>query len=420
MNLFTQYGIKQVADITIYSIIEIGDEEFYLPILYLDSLKISNVEKRVSSATAQGGYGNNRIAAWDFNKNLDIQIKDALFSPASMSLTWGGWLDQRFDRFANLIAKISIMLKYKDMNYSIYAYPSPELTEDEKDILFFGAQAALTQDLEYWEPFYKKDKPMVEQKRVELLKDYYNRNNEYKIDFISIITEINKIIRNYNFSNYTTNIYNTNFIDRMERCLVEQDEFVIDIEEQQNNLFKLFQNDTSSTYNIYYDDKTMKPLIYNQNVDLLSNVNKKIILRRGTTYFKWTRYVSDSTAAALGKEIVINGDCFPRYYKIVGETAIRDQKTGKDQRYQININKAKIKLNSTLTLEAQGDPTVFDFSLTAVTPRNGNIAELKQFDVEKDCEHGGTRISPYDTEYTETGVFSKQLEPLPFTINEYS
>jgi hypothetical protein len=66
----------------------------------------------------------------------------------------------------------------------------------------------------------------------------------------------------------------------------------------------------------------MKPLIYNKNINL--SKDKKIILRRGTTYFKWTRYISNSTTAALGKEIVINGDCFPKYYKIVGETAIRD------------------------------------------------------------------------------------------------
>jgi len=56
-----------------------------------------------------------------------------------MSLVWAGWLDHRFDRFANLIAKISIMLKYKRLNYSIYAYPSPQLTKEEEDILFFGA-----------------------------------------------------------------------------------------------------------------------------------------------------------------------------------------------------------------------------------------------------------------------------------------
>jgi len=30
----------------IYSIVKIGDEEIYLPVLYLDTLKISNLEKK--------------------------------------------------------------------------------------------------------------------------------------------------------------------------------------------------------------------------------------------------------------------------------------------------------------------------------------------------------------------------------------
>ena len=46
MNLFTKYGIKEVANVMIYSIKQIGDEEFYMPVLFLDTLKISNIEKK--------------------------------------------------------------------------------------------------------------------------------------------------------------------------------------------------------------------------------------------------------------------------------------------------------------------------------------------------------------------------------------
>lgn len=407
MNLFTQYGIKEVADVTIYSIMEIGDEEFYLPVLYLDTLKISDIEEKSSNANAQGGYGNTRIKAWDFNKTYDLKIKDALFSPASMSLVWAGWLDHRFDRFANVIAKVSIMLKYKDMNYSIYAYPSPKLTEEEKDILFFGAGE------EYWIPFYKKDQPNIEEKRVELLKSYYKRDDAQ--DFTSILQKINDAIQRYDFSNYTSNIYNTQYIDRMEKCKVEQEEFKIDIQEQKNNLFKFFKNDIDFTYNIYYDEKTMKPLIYNQSV---ADGTEKVILRRGTTFLKWTRYVNNGNAS-LGKHIVITADSFNRYYKIVGETNIREQKTGKDQRFQISINKAKINLGSTLTLEATGDPTIFDFDITAVSPKNDVIIEMKQFDIENDCYYGGTRILPQDQDYTETGIKPANEDLNVVTINEY-
>ena len=44
MNIFEQYGIKEVADVTLYSIHYKEDgsgELYYLPALYLNTLKIS-------------------------------------------------------------------------------------------------------------------------------------------------------------------------------------------------------------------------------------------------------------------------------------------------------------------------------------------------------------------------------------------
>ena len=38
-----KYGIKEVADVVFYSITEIGEEEFYTPVLFLDTLKVSSI-----------------------------------------------------------------------------------------------------------------------------------------------------------------------------------------------------------------------------------------------------------------------------------------------------------------------------------------------------------------------------------------
>ena len=43
MNIFDQYGIKEVADVTLYSIHKKQDgsgDVYYVPALYLDTLKI--------------------------------------------------------------------------------------------------------------------------------------------------------------------------------------------------------------------------------------------------------------------------------------------------------------------------------------------------------------------------------------------
>ena len=94
MNIFEQYGIKDVADVTLYSInLDENDNEIYIPVLYLDTLKVSNVEESIQQTSAQGGIGNPKLITWDYGKDITITLTDALFSPASMSMNWGGTLN---------------------------------------------------------------------------------------------------------------------------------------------------------------------------------------------------------------------------------------------------------------------------------------------------------------------------------------
>ena len=59
MNLFEKYGIKEVADVVFYSMNKISDDEIvYTPVLYLDTLKVSTIEKSAESAFATGGLKN--------------------------------------------------------------------------------------------------------------------------------------------------------------------------------------------------------------------------------------------------------------------------------------------------------------------------------------------------------------------------
>ena len=66
------------------------------------------------------------------------------------------------------------------------------------------------------------------------------------------------------------------------------------------------------------------------------------------------------------KEVVINADSFPGNYAIVGKTYIRDQATGKDSPFFFYIPNAKIQVNGTLTMEADGDPTTFEMQVKAL------------------------------------------------------
>lgn len=91
MNIFDQFGIKEVADVTLYAIeLNKYDEEIYIPVMYLNTLKVSTIEQTASQSFAKGGVGNPNLIAWDFGKEITLNLTDALYSPASQSLMWGG------------------------------------------------------------------------------------------------------------------------------------------------------------------------------------------------------------------------------------------------------------------------------------------------------------------------------------------
>lgn len=91
MNIFQQYGIREVADVCLYAIeLDENDDEIYIPILYLDTLKVSTVEQSADQTSAQGGIGNPKLITWDYGKEITITLEDALFTPMEQSLTWGG------------------------------------------------------------------------------------------------------------------------------------------------------------------------------------------------------------------------------------------------------------------------------------------------------------------------------------------
>ena len=58
--------------------------------MYFNTLKVSNVEQTADSVSARGGLNNAEQVIWDYNKELSISIQDALYTPASQSLLWGG------------------------------------------------------------------------------------------------------------------------------------------------------------------------------------------------------------------------------------------------------------------------------------------------------------------------------------------
>ena len=87
--------------------------------------------------------------------------------------------------------------------------------------------------------------------------------------------------------------------------------------------------------------------------------------------------------------ITINANKFPGTYAVVGKTFARDI-DGKDHVFTFYIPKAKIQSENTITMEAEGDPTVFNMSLRVL--RGNDDGDMVQFILDQTAEDATAKI----------------------------
>ena len=92
MNIFETYGIKEVANVSFFALadekengINAGDV-----VLYLDTLKVSTVENTAENVSAQGGWGNPKLVTWDYGKDINVTLEDAVVSWEELRIILGG------------------------------------------------------------------------------------------------------------------------------------------------------------------------------------------------------------------------------------------------------------------------------------------------------------------------------------------
>ena len=442
MNYFDMYGIKEVADVVVYSITRIGDEEIYTPVLMFDSLKISSLSKSSDTVTQKGGPGNPSIISWSYIKDIKLKLEDALFSQASMDLYLNGRFMAKHKTHMNLIMKLNIANKYGKNHYHPMAKPSPKLTSDEEALLFAAAQAVemqvqesiLTNPTKYIFSGYKDEDEFfvdayVAENRKILLENYYKRcqidystkpedddswQPETNVAMTNNIIEylLNDIESLKQMNSFHNDIYKPQVIDRMEKCVVKNKQgLTIYAEEQKKNLMRFYADDKSSSFFIYYDPKTMQPF-FSLNGSLDFNA-ESFTLKQGTIYYKFSRTIDlvEVPDMIIGTELAINPETFPGEYKIVGETYVRSRKDGKDHRMQLILNRVAISPTTNIELKADGGPSTFSLDVTVLKPKGKeDMVTLRQYYVEDDEFHGGTRIVPQNSRHTYTPVFDSIVD----------
>ena len=92
VNIFDKYGIKEVANVYFEALENDIPAGVYKGdiVLFLDTLKVSTIETTAENVAAQGGWGNPRLVQWDYGKEINVTLTDALMSLESLRFMMGG------------------------------------------------------------------------------------------------------------------------------------------------------------------------------------------------------------------------------------------------------------------------------------------------------------------------------------------
>jgi hypothetical protein len=139
----------------------------------------------------------------------------------------------------------------------------------------------------------------------------------------------------------------------------------------------------------------------------------------------------DTLAMIFGDEnatdasVTIGADTYPGYYSIVGTTYARGM-DGTEKVFKFSIPKAKISSNVTLTMEAEGDPTVFDMTITVLKAEGSDDLMTLELEKVNEAKKVNVRLVDANGEVTEysltageawpTGVNSTDYEGMPATV----
>ena len=409
MNIFEQYGIKEVADVTLYAIeLDENDEEIYIPVLYLDTLKISSVEQTAEQTSARGGLGNPNLITWDYGKEITVNLEDALYTPASMSMLWGGKYASKsvelwgvFDTYKEKFSWAKAILK----DFSNFSIEEDQIKGTiykwTVNLIIMSLDGQLRHEKngieisyysKYGRNYWSFNKPVD-------FEDGSFTLSEGKNLFVNVPQELIYQIKH--------GIESVKFLDRMEKCVATRN-FVIDTDTNiKHGNYRYLKEYDKTALTVFIDPTTMQP--YEPNLDFFirkdgsrypkEGFKKLRLIKQNDVYYKWTRSVAPPHMS-LGNRIIVDAEHFPGVYRLVGETYSRNRDTHEDERFQFEIPLCKMGSENSFTLEAAGDPTVFNMTLQVLRREDGTMMKLTQYNVEQAKYNGqisgSTTVIPVD------------------------
>ena len=279
VNIFDKYGIKEVANVYFEALEDDLAAGVYKGdiVLFLDTLKVSTIETTAENTAAQGGWGNPKLVQWDYGKEINITLEDALLSLESLRFMLGGAIKKP-------------------------AADAPVVVRHTEEVVCGEAGVV--------------PKPKDHLTGIELTP---TASEGHPIRLINMTTG-------------------------------------------------------ARTQLVYAAGQTAPAIDGSHAVNFK---NPKMIGSDPVASAKgdhirifWEEVLQNNDGNETAIEVTISPDTFPGTYKVIGDTFMRSEKTGKDEPFQFIINKAKVQSNVTITLQAEGDPSTFEMTLNVLRSTN--------------------------------------------------
>lgn len=281
VNIFDKYGIKEVANVYFEALEDDLAAGVYKGdiVLYLDSLKVSTIETTAENVAAQGGWGNPRLVQWDYGKEINLTLEDALISLESLRFMLGGAIHR-----PSTTEKVLVHHTEEVVVTSAGVVPAPK---NKDGITLLPAATA---------------------------------NHPIRLMNLGSNSKIKGYRTQIQYAAEGTNAFTA------------------------NGAKITFTNPAAG--------------VSAEAVEVGDHIR-----------IFWVEEV-DSTSTTSAVEVTISPDTFPGTYKVIGDTFMRAEKTGKDEMFQFVIGKAKVTSDVTITLEAEGDPSTFEMTLNVLRDTN--------------------------------------------------
>ena len=303
VNIFDKYGIKEVANVYFEALEDDIKAGVYKGdiVLFLDTLKVSTIETTAENTAAQGGWGNPKLVQWDYGKEINITLEDALMSLESLRFMLGGAIKKTASHDDPIVVR-----------------HTEEVVCDSNG-------------------------------KVPLPKDHLTGVTMHPI------AKYNHPIRLINLTKGT------------------RTQIVV---EKSTDPQKVFDGEKVIAF--------VNPALIGAEPEN-SEAGDHIRIF-------WEEVLESDAGQETAVEVTISPDTFPGTYKVVGDTFMRSEKTGKDEPFQFIINKAKVQSNVTLTLQAEGDPTTFEMTLNVLRSTNDDgqneMMKLVRYNISSETTSG--------------------------------